>query len=177
MRGSAFLLLLFTACGARPFPQLTPLVIAARGGDIAAIHDCISHGADPDAPSGGNGWTPLEHAIHRNQIASVSALLAGGANVNAFSSGTDGMTPLMMAAGYGYTDIARLLLRHGADPRIADHGGFHAIDLAVAGIPEIDRFTLFRCQDDTIRLLRAAAPDVRLDSRVALWGRTKRCAG
>ena len=49
--------------------------------------------------------------------------------------------------------------------------------IAVAGIPEIDRFTLFRCQDDTIRLLRAAAPDVRLDSRVALWGRTKRCAG
>jgi len=174
MKSTAFVLLL-AGCGLRPHPHSTQLVDAARAGDAAAIRSLVAAGADPDQPAGSNGWTPLLHAIHKNQIVSVQALLDAGAGVNRAAGTANPMTPLMMAAGYGYPDIVRLLLRRGADPRLTDSGGFHAIDLAVAGIPDIDRFTVFRCQNETAQVLRAAAPDVRINSRVVIWGRTKRC--
>jgi ankyrin repeat protein len=172
MRKLALLLLIF-GCGVRPNPELTPLIVAARQGDAGTVRNLIAHGADPNEPAGNNNWTPLLHAIHRHQPGAVAALLDGGADVNRL--GGDGMTPLMMAAGYGYADIVQILLRRGANPRIADGKGFHAIDLAVAGIPDIDRFTLFHCQHETVRLLRAADPSIRLHSEVATWGRLKRC--
>jgi len=153
--------------------QFTPLADAARAGDVATIRSLIAHGADPNEAAGQNNWSPLLHAIHKEQIGSVQALLDGGADVNRLSG--DGITPLMMAAGYGYTDIVQLLLKHGANPRIADSGGFHAVDLAAAGIPDIDRFTLFQCQDDTVRVLRSADPSISLNPRVLMWARAKRC--
>ena len=166
----AFLLL---GC-VRPYAEFTPLADAARAGDPATIRSLIAHGADPNLAAGQNNWSPLLHAIHTHQNASVEALLAGGADINRLSG--DGITPLMMAAGYGYSDTVQLLLGHGANPRIADPGGFHAIDLAVAGVADIDRFTLFQCQDDTVKMLRAAAPSVSVNPRALMWARTKRCA-
>jgi len=169
----ALLGFLLLGCGLRPYAHFTPLIDAARAGDAPAVRAMLAHGADPNQPAGNNGWTPLLHAIHTHQIGSVHALLDGGADINRTSP--DQTTPLMMAAGYGYTDIVELLLERGADPRVADTGGFHAIDLAAAGIPDIDRFTLFRCQDDTVRVLRDAAPAIHLNSKVAAWARVKRC--
>ncbi len=166
---AAFLLL---GC-IRPYSEFTPLANAARAGDVAAIRDLIAHGADPNQAAGNNHWSPLLHAIHKNQIRSVEALLDGGADVNRRSG--DGITPLMMAAGYGYTDIVQLLLRRGANPRIADPAGFHAIDLAVAGVPDIDRFTLFQCQEETVRVLRAADSSISVNARALMWGKAKRC--
>ena len=157
----------------RTTSQFTPLADAARAGDVATIRSLTAHGADPNEAAGQNNWSPLLHAIHTHQLASVEALLDGGADVNRVSGNE--MTPLMMAAGYGYADIVRVLLRRGANPRIADSGGFHAVDLAAAGIPDIDRFTLFQCQDETVRLLRDADPSIRMNSKVATWARTKRC--
>jgi ankyrin repeat protein len=168
----ALLAFAFLGC-VRLHPEMTPLVDAARDGDADAVRSLIARGADPNAPAGGNGWTPLLHAIHKAQVKSVEALIEGGADVNRI--GGDGVTPLMMAAGYGYVDIVRVLLEHGANPRIADSGGFHAIDLAAAGVADIDRFTLFQCQDDTVRLLRAADPTIHLHSKVATWTRAKGC--
>jgi hypothetical protein len=158
----------------RPYAQFTSLADAARAGDLATIRSLIAHGADPNEAAGQNNWSPLLHAIHTHQNASVEALLTGGADVNRLSG--DGITPLMMAAGYGYSDTVELLLHHGANPRIADPGGFRAIDLAMAGVPDIDRFTLFQCQDDTVKMLRAAAPSVSANPRALMWARTKRCA-
>src|SRR2546423_7614416 len=45
----------------------------------------------------------------------VLALLNNGANANV--AGGHGETPLIMAAGYGHTDIVRILLEHGANAR------------------------------------------------------------
>ena len=174
MRKAALLVIFLFGCGVRPYARFTPLVDAARAGDVASIRALLAHGTDPNQPAGNNGWTPLLHAVHKHQIASVGALLDGGADINRMSP--DRTTPLMMAAGYGYTDIVELLLERGADPRIADGGGFHAIDLAAAGIPDIDRFTLFRCQDDTVRVLRNAAPAIHINSKVAAWAHVKRCS-
>lgn len=133
-------------------PEGSPLVGAARTGDIAAIRALAARGADLNAPEGVNDWTPLLHAVHKNQIGAVQALLDAGADPN--RANPEGRTPLMMAAGYGYTDIVKLLLRRGADRRLRDAHGKTALDYAAAGVADIDRFTIFRDQSDTVSALR-----------------------
>jgi ankyrin repeat protein len=146
---------------------------AVRDGDVATVRRMLAQGADPNEPSGNNDWTPLMHAIHKNQLGSVGALLDGHADVNRT---VNGGTPLMMAAGYGYTPIVRLLLAHGADPRIRDLDGETAVDYAVAGMIDIDRFTFFSCQDDTVRALLAANASRTITTRSRRWGSIKGCA-
>jgi len=132
----------------------TPLVDAARAGDIAEIRALTAKGADPNELAGVNGWTPLMHAIHKNQRASVAALLDAHADPNLASP--SGETPLMMAAGYGQTSIVQLLLARGANVRLTDKRGDSALDYALTGTNDIDDFTLFHCQDETSRALIAA---------------------
>jgi hypothetical protein len=152
---------------------LTPLMWAARNGRVATIRALLKAGAGPDVRDRGpNGWTPLAHAIHRNQCGAVQALLDGGADPNR-TFDEHRVTPLMMAAGYGYTDGVEALLARGADPRIATVGGFTALAAAVRGAPDIDRFTFGRCQLSTVKALVAAVPDLELPDngfgRSARW--------
>ena len=104
------------------FAPFSPLSDAAREGNVAQMRTLLGQGADPDEFSGSNGWTPLMHAIHKNQIASVTVLLDAHANPNLPT--LSGQTPLMMAAGYGQVATVRLLLKRGADPRITVHASF-----------------------------------------------------
>jgi ankyrin repeat protein len=135
------------------------LMWAARFGQPGAIAYLVRRGADPNARRGVNDWSMLEHAIHRKQPAAVQALLAAGADVNA--RGSHGRTALMMAAGYGYTEIVRILLARGADARASAVHGETAVDLATHGVFDIDRMTWGSCQSETVRALLEAAPDVR----------------
>jgi hypothetical protein len=149
-----------------------PLIGAARSGDTPTIVKLLARGADANQRWGVNGWTPLMHAIHKNQKASVEALLAGGADPNA--RGNQGMTALMMAAGYGYTDIVQLLLDKGVDPYAETPDGDNALVMAVGGVPDIDKFTVGKCQAQTVAALLRKAPDLKL--RDNLHGRAARLA-
>lgn len=60
----------------------------------------------------------------------VSLLLARGADVNAKS--TDGVTPLMQAAGAYEVDVMQTVLDHGADIHAVDDNGWTALLHAVA---------------------------------------------
>ncbi|HEY2828887.1 MAG TPA: ankyrin repeat domain-containing protein [Thermoanaerobaculia bacterium] len=146
---------------------------SVRSGDVPAVRQMLARGADPNAAEGANDWTPLLHAIHKNQLGSVEALLDGHANPNL---AVNGMTPLMMSAGYGYTPIVRLLLARGADPRIRDLDGWTAVDYAVSGMTDIDRFTFFSCQDDTVRALIAGHAPREITTRWRRWGAIKGCS-
>jgi hypothetical protein len=157
----------------------TPLIAAARAGNVSMIRLLKSRGADPNLRDAAvNSWTPLFHAVHKDQPGSIKALLDAGANPN--GADANGTTPLMMAAGYGYTGIVKLLLARGANPRLAMHDGVTAIDLARSGVPDIDRFTVFSCQDDTVRALLAADPKLpdhsaNLPGVARMLMKTKRC--
>lgn len=148
------------------------LIDAARDGDVAAIRAAIAKGADPNKLDEANsGWTPLLHAIHRNQPASVAALIDAGADPN--RPGQGGETPLMMAAGYGYAPTVQLLLARGADRHYANRKGETALDFALTGVADIDRFTYFDCQDKTAALLAGAKARPASIS----WAKAKGCGG
>ena len=165
---------LFTACHLASDAQFTAIANAARAGDVAAIRRLAAQGADPDAIAGQNGWTPLLHAIHTHQNESIVALLDAGADVN--RADEKGITQLMMAAGYGYDDTVQLLLKRKADASIKRPNGETALDWAMSGMTDIDRFTFFDCQDSTARLLHNAAPAVAPMAGAKRWVRIKRCA-
>jgi ankyrin repeat protein len=67
------------------------------------------------------GLTPLLFASRQGYTASVKALVAGGADINATSA--DGTTPLLIATINGHFDLAKFLLESGADPTIASEAG------------------------------------------------------
>ena len=150
-----------------------PLIGAARSGDTKAIATLLAGGADPNQRWGVNSWTPLMHAILKNQKGSVEALLAGGADVNA-RGGSQGVTALIMAAGYGYADIVQILLDKGADPRAETSDGDSALAAAVSGVPDIDKFTVGHCQTATVAALLKKAPDLKLKDN--FYGRAARLA-
>jgi hypothetical protein len=64
-----------------------------------------------------------------------------------------------MAAGYGNTETMLLLLSRGANPHARNAKGATALDAALEGLPDLDRFTLFGCQDATVRAFVKAVPN------------------
>jgi hypothetical protein len=148
------------ACAADRRREITALASAAREGDVTAIAAMVKAGQDPNSIDPGlNHWTPLLHAIHKDQRGSVEALLAAGADVNRSSPG--GPTPLLMAVGNGQTPIVRRLLDAGADPHI---DGPEMLATAISGgaLTDIDHPLLGRCNTDVVRMLVKRAPDLRL---------------
>ncbi|GAC1438019.1 MAG: hypothetical protein NVSMB68_09850 [Thermoanaerobaculia bacterium] len=163
---------LMTSCQSPRIAEVDDLTGAVRQGDVAAVRSRLRNGADPNRPAGVNDWPPLMHAVHKNQLTTAEVLLEGGADVN--GSAPDGMTALMMAAAYGNDEMVRLLLRHHADPHLQMKDGANALDLALTGTTDIDKFTLFRCQDSTVDLLVRAHVAPKSSSRT--FARFKRCA-
>ncbi len=68
--------------------------------------------------------SPLNEAILKGDKEKVYALLATGVDVNQKSLGK---TPLIFAARYNRVEIAKVLLKHGADPKIRCDGGHDVI--------------------------------------------------
>jgi uncharacterized protein len=143
----------------------TPLMGTARDGHVAAMEALLAGGARPDLPDqAANGWTPLMHAVHKRQHGTARVLLDHGAAADTRTRG--GVTALIMAAAYGDTEMVRLLLDHGADPRAQARGGVTALANASGGgglFDITDGPGLGVCHPETVRLLLARAPDLRLE--------------
>jgi ankyrin repeat protein len=134
-----------------------PLIWAARGGQPGTIAKLVQSGADPnrldDSP---NGWTPLLHAVHKNQLSSVRALIAAGADID--RSAPNGLTPLALAAAQGEAEIVEELLAAGADPRASKARGWTVLQQAVgSGNPRV------------VEALLRKNPDLRLGRGPRAW--------
>lgn len=71
---------------------------------------------------------PLCLAISKGDINKVKEIIAYGIDVN--DATNRGMTPLMYAADYNQSEIAKLLLEKGADVNKKDNAGRTALDHA-----------------------------------------------
>lgn len=80
------------------------------------------------ASNGANGYTALLFAARVGDMESVRVLLDAGADVN--ETGTDGLSPLLLATLRGHTKLAIALLDKGANAK-ADAAGFTALHWAV----------------------------------------------
>ena len=119
-------------------------------------------------------FTPLAYAARSGDVATIRNLIQKGADPNEPTGGNN-WTPLLHAIHTAQIKPTEALLDGGANPRIAGADGVRPLDLAVAGVADIDRFTLFQCHEDTIAALRAAAPNISVGARALMWGKAKRC--
>ncbi|MEO5928417.1 MAG: ankyrin repeat domain-containing protein [Candidatus Kapaibacterium sp.] len=113
-------------------PTLTIHEAAAAG-----LKDQVeSHLADlPEAVASvsHDGWTPLHLAVYFNRNAVAELLIARGADVNAISRNSLGVTPLHSALANRNSRLGMLLLRKGADPSEKQSGvGYTPLHYAAA---------------------------------------------
>jgi hypothetical protein len=155
---------LLAGTGGCVFPELPDLHAAAREDDVDRIATLVKAGAELNRQDDRlNRWTPLMHAVHRRARHAALALIAAGADVNARGGG--GTTALIMAAGYGETDVVQALLKAGADPRAESEDGQTALWAAAGGmaIADItDGPPIGGCFPDTVAVLLESAPEMRL---------------
>jgi len=120
----------------------TPLLRAAKAGDVPAMRLLLARGARVDLPTM-NGVTPLlaaagvgsssldtrgRYKSEAQAIESVQLLLASGANINA--ADRSGQTALHGAASWGWNDLNRCLATNRIDLSAKDAQGRTAADLA-----------------------------------------------
>jgi ankyrin repeat protein len=114
---------------------VSAMVLAAHSGFGDLVEFLLENGADPNgAPGAAAGFSALHIAIMRRDAKMAGALLARGADANAplrtwtptrrtskdwnFAPELVGATPFWLAARFAQPDVMRLLLNHGADPKV-----------------------------------------------------------
>lgn len=101
---------------------------AAERGDLDAVQDLVSSGADINEKDAA-GRTAVHHAARRGHVQILKQLLSKGADPNARTA--TGHTPLHEASASHQIEAARALLAAGADKHAKTSGG-HSV-LAFAG--------------------------------------------
>ena len=143
----------------------TPLLRAAKAGDVPAMRLLLAHGANPELPNttgltplmaaAGNGSSPIDtrgrYKTEAQALAALEALIAAGANVNARD--TTGQTALHGAAGWGFNSLVTSLAAHHADLLVKDARGRTAADIAAGSASSSGRASA-EAHPETAALLR-----------------------
>jgi ankyrin repeat protein len=181
----------------------TPLLTAVQNRYYQLASFLLEHGADPKLQNKG-GWSPLYLATDNRNIEGgdyptrkpdldhleiIKLLIDRGADVNArMHSSTetrtvfthqwlyeDGATPFLRAAQSSDLVLMKLLLEHGADPKLNTDDGTTPLMVA-SGIGWVEGVTYEWSQaanDDTVKMLLDLGLDVNLhnsEGRTALMG-------
>ncbi|MGB2837507.1 MAG: ankyrin repeat domain-containing protein [Candidatus Sulfotelmatobacter sp.] len=122
---------------ARDNSQSTPLhqAVAAGGEHTDLLELLIIYKADVNAADT-NGLTPLHYATLADNGKAVKLLLTHGAHPDV-KENVDGNTPLIIATGKGYKDVAEVLLANGANVNAADKKGTPLAWAIHTGHPDI----------------------------------------
>ena len=138
----------------RDFVGDTPLLTAIAFGNLELVQFLIKHGADPNVKVD-DGYTCLLTSIESDADKSaliVAELIRAGADIHAL--GTNGWTPLHMAAARGQVEKARLLIDAGADVNRRteiDASETPLMEAAFAGQPSTVRLLLEHGADPSMR--------------------------
>ena len=159
----------------------SPLLTAAHNRHYVLATVLLEAGADPNLANKG-GWTPLYLATDNRNIEGgdypvrpgdldhldfIRTLLARGANVNARAKDStetrtiftmqwlyeDGATAFLRAAQSADVELMKLLLAHGADPKIATANNVTALAVA-AGIGWVQGVTYERSEQDAVEAVK-----------------------
>ena len=148
----------------------TPLLRAAKGGDLPAIQLLLAHGANVELPTD-TGVSPLlaaagvgssaldtrgRYKTESEALTAVQALLAGGANVN--EADHSGQTALHGAATWGWNDVVKVLAERHANLLAKDARGRTAVDVAMGSAGASGRASS-QAHPETAALLRQLMAD------------------
>jgi ankyrin repeat protein len=148
----------------------TPLLRAAKGGDLAAIKLLLAHGANVELPTA-TGISPLlaaagvgssaldtrgRYKTQPQAVSAVQALLDGGANIN--ETDRSGQTALHGAASWGWNDVVKTLADRHANLLAKDGRGRTAADVAMGGASASGRASA-EAHPETAALLRQLMAD------------------
>ena len=111
-------------------PPDAPVADAARQGDLAAVQELLSAGADVNLAHG-DGMTGLHWAAGADAVEMVTLLLDHGADVHAVTR-IGAHTPLHVAASAGAAAALGHMLEAGADPGARTTTGATALHFAAA---------------------------------------------
>ncbi len=137
---------LLVAAGAKPDDAdawgVSATALAAHAGFTELVEFLLDEGANPNLSEA--GFTALHAAVMRRDERMVTALLAHKADPNApvrfwtptrrssrdfnFNPELVGATPYWLAARVIAPGIMRLLVQHGANPRVVHHADYHGAD-------------------------------------------------
>ena len=172
----------------------TPLLTAINNRNYRIAAYLLDRGANPNTANGSFGWTPLYLATDNRNIEGgdypvpkpdmdhlelIQKLLDKGANVNATINDNTlsrtiftmqwffekGATAFNRAAQSGDTELMKLLLKHGADPKTRTDYGDTALTLA-GGVGWVDGVTYERSVKDNLEAIRMLL-DLGLDPNAA----------
>src|SRR5215510_11047677 len=124
----------------------SPLVEAAKKGDVATVRALIAKRVDVNEP-GRDGSTALLWAAYHADVAMTRALIAAGARPN--TPNKYGVTPLLQASRTGAAPLIQALLRAGADLKVTQTEGETALMAAS-----------YSGNVDAVRLLLEAGADI-----------------
>jgi hypothetical protein len=99
---------------------------AVVSGNLEKAAELLEKVGNIDTPI--DGATLVEWAVAGGRAEILGLLLERGADPN--PKGPGDVTPLMRAAGDGFTEAVRLLLKKGADPKAMNAVGQTALDVA-----------------------------------------------
>ncbi|EYB84625.1 hypothetical protein Y032_0313g2195 [Ancylostoma ceylanicum] len=103
----------------------TALLNAAHKGHVDVVRILLEAGASVDLPDM-MGWSPLMWAVYKCHPEVVDLLLNCGAHVNLIDE-EDGLTPLIVASGRGFTSVVEKLLAADAQVNACDKFGSTAL--------------------------------------------------
>ncbi|XP_076442764.1 uncharacterized protein LOC143281437 [Babylonia areolata] len=139
-----------TNLNVRNFRNETPIIAAARMGELAVLEQLLKMGADPDSRDH-RGMTALMFSVMYGMKKVTRLLLSYGANLNLRS--TMGETPLLMAISSDSLEVAKILLEAGANVNDVSDDGYPALMVAA-----YSNFT------NIVRLLLSYGVDVHMSN-------------
>jgi len=171
----------------------TAMIVAIQNGHYKLATYLVERGANPNVTND-KGWNPLYLAVKNRNIETgaipvpnadqalpfIKLLLDKGANPNlrltanteirngqrATWMNEDGATPFLRAAMCGDIEVMKMLLDHGADPKI-DTKDHTTPLMAVAGVGYTDGFIHDRSEEETMDAMRLLVEKVGVDVNAA----------